>query len=128
MLGYAESKEDLLLGDVNKGTLNTGDIAYYDAEGYYYIVGRIKRFIKIFGNRVNLDELELILKKAAVDSACVGKDNLLLVYLLNEGGITTAKDLLSNKLGIHQSAIEMRIIHEFPRSESGKIVYSKLGL
>jgi acyl-coenzyme A synthetase/AMP-(fatty) acid ligase len=116
------------LGDVNKGTLNTGDIAYYDAEGYYYIVGRIKRFIKIFGNRVNLDELELILKKAAVDSACVGKDNLLLVYLLNEGGITTAKDLLSKKLGIHHSAIEIRIIHEFPRSESGKILYSKLGL
>jgi long-chain acyl-CoA synthetase len=128
MLGYAESIGDLLLGDVNKGTLNTGDIAYYDAEGYYYIVGRIKRFIKIFGNRVNLDELELILKKAAVDSACVGKDNLLLVYLLNEGGITTAKDLLSKKLGIHHSAIEIRIIHEFPRSESGKILYSKLGL
>ncbi len=128
MLGYAESIEDLLLGDVNKGTLNTGDIAYYDADGYYFIVGRIKRFIKIFGNRVNLDELELILKKSAVDSACVGKDNLLLVYLLNEDGKTTVKDLLSKKLGIHHSAIEIRIIHGFPRSESGKILYSKLEL
>jgi acyl-coenzyme A synthetase/AMP-(fatty) acid ligase len=128
MLGYAESIEDLLLGDVNKGTLNTGDIAYYDVDGYYFIVGRIKRFIKIFGNRVNLDELELILKKASVDSACLGKDNLLVVYLLNEDRKTTVKDLLSKKLGIHHSAIEIRIIHEFPRSESGKILYSKLEL
>ncbi len=128
MLGYAESIEDLSLGDVNKGILNTGDIAYFDAEGFYFIVGRIKRFIKIFGNRVNLDELELLLKKISVNSACAGKDNLLLVYLLNEDEKIAVKDLLSKKLGIHHSAIEIRIIQEFPRSESGKILYSKLGL
>ncbi len=94
----------------------------------YFIVGRIKRFIKIFGNRVNLDELELLLKKISVNSACAGKDNLLLVYLLNEDEKIAVKDLLSKKLGIHHSAIEIRIIQEFPRSESGKILYSKLGL
>jgi hypothetical protein len=38
------------------------------------------------------------------------------------------KNLLSKKLGIHPSAIELRIIQEFPKNESGKKLYSKLEL
>jgi long-subunit acyl-CoA synthetase (AMP-forming) len=128
MLGYADKLDDLFNGDVNKGVLNTGDIAYFDNDGFYFIVGRIKRFIKIFGNRINLDELEQLLKKEDVDSACVGKDNLLLVYLLIEENKIIVKNLLSKRLGIHPSAIELRIIQEFPKNESGKTLYSKLEL
>jgi len=126
MLGYADKLDDLFDGDVNQGVLSTGDIAYFDFDGFYFIVGRIKRFIKIFGNRINLDELEQLLKKSGVDSACVGKDNLLLVYLLLEENKIIAKDILSKKLGIHPSAIELRIIQEFPKNESGKTLYSQL--
>lgn len=126
MLGYADKLEDLQLGDVNNGVLKTGDIAYFDKDGFYFIVGRIKRFIKIFGNRINLDELEQILKKSGIDSACIGKDNQLLVYLLNEDFILIVKDILFKKLGIHLSAIEIRIIQSFPKNESGKTLYSKL--
>lgn len=128
MLGYADKLDDLFDGDVNQGVLSTGDIAYFDIDGFYFIVGRIKRFIKIFGNRINLDELEQLLKKSDVDSACVGKDNLLLVYLLLEENKIIAKDILSKKLGIHPSAIELRIVQEFPKNESGKTLYSKLEL
>jgi acyl-CoA synthetase (AMP-forming)/AMP-acid ligase II len=128
MLGYADKLDDLFKGDVNKGVLSTGDIAYFDIDGFYFIVGRIKRFIKIFGNRINLDELEQLLKKSDVDSVCVGKDNLLLVYLLLEENKIIVKDIFSKKLGIHPSAIELRIIQEFPKNESGKTLYSKLEL
>ena len=57
-LGYAESGNDLIKGDERSGVLHTGDLAQFDEDGYYYIVGRMKRFLKIYGNRVNLDETE----------------------------------------------------------------------
>ena len=61
-LGYAETQEDLIKGDERHGRLVTGDMAKRDADGFYYIVGRKKRFLKIYGNRVNLDETERMVK------------------------------------------------------------------
>ena len=76
-LGYAECKEDLIKEDENHGILNTGDIAKQDQDGFYYIIGRKKRFIKIFGNRINLDEIEQLLKTITLDCACTGNDSYL---------------------------------------------------
>jgi len=126
MLGYAECKEDLTLGNINNGRLNTGDIAFFDDNGFYFIVGRIKRFIKIFGNRVNLDELEKLLLDNGIKSACTGKDNYLVIYILKQDDFAIVKEFLTKKLGIHFSVFEIKVISEIPRSTSGKTLYSKL--
>jgi acyl-CoA synthetase (AMP-forming)/AMP-acid ligase II len=126
MLGYANCKLDLAKGDENCGKLKTGDIALFDEDGFYYIVGRIKRFIKIFGNRVNLDELEMLLFSNGVESACIGNDNSLNICITNSNLKDFTKDFLFKKLGIHISAFEIKIINAIPRSNSGKILYSKL--
>ena len=61
-LGYATSRDDLKLKDVNNGVINTGDIGYTDEEGYLYIVARKDRVVKINGLRIKLDEIEQLLK------------------------------------------------------------------
>ena len=61
-LGYAECVQDLAKGDERGGMLMTGDMARYDEDGFYYIVGRKKRFLKVYGNRVNLDEIDRLIK------------------------------------------------------------------
>jgi acyl-CoA synthetase (AMP-forming)/AMP-acid ligase II len=126
MLGYANSKLDLAKGDEHCGKLKTGDIALFDEDGFYYIVGRIKRFIKIFGNRINLDDLEALLLSNGVESACIGDDNSLKVYITNLNLKDFTKDFLYKKLGIHFSAFEIMIIIAIPKSNSGKTLYSKL--
>jgi len=82
-LGYAQRREDFLLGDVRQGVLFTGDLARRDAEGYYYIEGRQKRFVKIFGIRVSLDACEEILREKypGLALACDGRDDCLMVYV-----------------------------------------------
>ena len=62
-MGYANHLKDLSLPDANKGVLKTGDIAHKDSQGFYFIDGRKNRYVKIFGIRVNLSELESILLK-----------------------------------------------------------------
>ncbi len=125
-LGYAESVEELNKGDENRGVLHTGDIAKRDSEGFYYIVGRKKRFLKLFGNRVNLDDVERMLQQAGFECACGGIDDRLVIYLTDQEKTSEAKALISAKMGLNPSAFTTIPIKEIPRNESGKVLYSKL--
>jgi acyl-CoA synthetase (AMP-forming)/AMP-acid ligase II len=42
--------------------LHTGDIAHFDERGLFYIDGRISRFVKPYGVRVSLDDIERVLR------------------------------------------------------------------
>lgn len=127
-LGYAESRDDLSLGDDNQGRLFTGDIARSDSEGYYYIVGRKKRFIKIFGNRVNLDASELLLKELYPDIVCTGRDDKMYIYTLQSGKEDEIRTFIAHKLGIHISAFTVRQIDNIPKNNSGKVLYAHLSI
>lgn len=127
-LGYAESGCDLILGDDNKGELVTGDMAKIDEEGFYYIVGRKKRFLKIFGNRVNLDESERMLKTEFmdVDFACTGVDDKMYIFTTDSEKESEAKVFISHKTGLNPSAFKIITINEIPKNDSGKTQYIKL--
>jgi acyl-coenzyme A synthetase/AMP-(fatty) acid ligase len=125
-LGYAESDRDLSLLDENNGRLITGDMAEYDSEGYYYIVGRKKRFLKLFGNRVNLQEIEKTLCDAGYDCVCGGADDLLKIYLTNHGKAEEARAFISQKTGLNMVGFKAIEVREIPRNEAGKVLYSKL--
>lgn len=126
-LGYAETAEDLMLGDENQGRLATGDMAKYDADHYVYITGRLKRFIKITGNRIGLDDVERTLKEAGIESVCGGKDDLLCIALMNvEHEEKLVVDLLNQRLHLHYSMCKIKYVVEIPRNDSGKILYTKL--
>lgn len=128
-LGYAQGKDDLALGDERHGRLVTGDMAKVDADGYYYIVGRKKRFLKIFGKRVNLDECERMIKQEFdVECACAGRDDLMYVYILDESLKDSVSQYLSTKMNLHHSAFKVVILDEIPKNTSGKIQYKELPL
>lgn len=126
-LGYAIKGEDLALGDERKGVLPTGDMVRMDADGCFYIVGRKKRFLKLWGYRVGLDECENIIKaEFDVECACVGTDEKMLIYVTTSENLNEIKKHVSLKTNINSSAFEMRYIEKMPRNEAGKILYSKL--
>ena len=127
-MGYAKKREDLLLGDERNGFIRTGDLAYFDEDGCYYIVGRLGRFLKLFGMRVGLDECEHIVKGKfpGLECACVGTDEKMLVYLTDEQYKDQVKDELVNRLKLVASSFEVRIIDQIPKNEAGKTLYAKL--
>jgi acyl-coenzyme A synthetase/AMP-(fatty) acid ligase len=127
-LGYAESGADLIKGDERGGVLVTGDMAKRDADGFYYIVGRKKRFLKIFGSRVNLDETEQLLNGAfeGLDCACGGIDDKMTVFITDAAASDKVIKFLTEKTKINHVAFKIAVIDKIPRSEAGKILYSEL--
>jgi acyl-coenzyme A synthetase/AMP-(fatty) acid ligase len=125
-LGYAEVREDLAKGNENNGVLHTGDVARRDADGFYYITGRMKRFVKIWGNRCNLDAVEQLVKPLTTNCACIGKDDNITVFLTDSTLDGEVQRYLSQKTGLNIRAFNVRVIGEIPKKESGKIDYSAL--
>ena len=127
MMGYAESEQDLSVGDELQGVLYTGDLAKFDEDHFYYITGRNKRFLKIFGDRINLNELEQYLKDAiGHDCACGGKDNMLCIAIEVDFVKDQISDIIQNRFNIHHSAYKIITVDAIARNESGKIKYSDL--
>ena len=125
--GYAESGADLRKGDERGGTYHTGDMARYDEDGCFYIVGRKKRFLKLFGYRISLDGVESDLKeKFGPEVACVGTDKKMIVYTTYEEKTREIREYTSAKTGIFKTAVEARYIPAIPKNDAGKTLYANL--
>ena len=127
-LGYATDAADLSKGDERGGVLETGDMAKIDDDGFYTIVGRKKRFLKLFGNRVNLDETERMLKAAFANAeiACGGKDDRLVVYGTDTAPLEQMKKYLAEKTGLHPSGFAVKTVTKIPKNDAGKTLYREL--
>lgn len=126
-LGYAEKGEDLILGDERHGRLETGDMAQFDNDGFYYIVGRKKRFLKVYGNRVNLDEIDRLIKgEFEIEVASAGVDDHMYIFVTDEKIADTVRDYVIGKTKLNPVAFRMVVIDEIPKNDSGKTLYKEL--
>lgn len=128
-LGYATCREDLAKPDEHNGRLETGDIGYKDEEGYFYITGRKKRFIKLQGKRIGLDHVQETLQEnfAWDDIVCTGVDDKgLTVWTTKELDEEKVTALFEEKMGIRGRMVAIRVIDAIPRNPSGKVVYKDL--
>jgi long-chain acyl-CoA synthetase len=127
-LGYAHGLSDLACGDEFGGVLRTGDLARRDAEGDYYIVGRLSRFLKLFGHRVNLQDVEEELLSAGYTAACAGRDDQLEVFVAPEAHASARliKTRLVTHLRVPAHAVRVLGVDRLPRSEGGKVRYVEL--
>ena len=126
-LGYATSGADLIKGDERHGRYATGDVARYDADGIYMIVGRKKRFLKLFGKRTNLEEVEHLLRQRfGGEVACAGIDDHLYAFVRDGAVLPEVVPYLSGKLGMHPSAFRVKQLAEIPKNAAGKTVYREL--
>ena len=122
-LGYATCREDLTKGDENHGIMHTGDLARRDADGCYYIVGRLKRFLKIFGLRIGLDEVELLIKSSFdTDCYCSGTDEMLNISVTNAAVADKVAAFVEEKTHLFHKNISVNVVNAIRRNEAGKVI------
>lgn len=125
-LGIANTNSDLGLGDLNKGELRTGDIAHFDENGLFYIDGRLKRFTKLFGHRISLDDVERFLASKEIECVAFSSNDNLVIATIDQKISSETQTQVAEFLSTHISAIKYFKVSEFPRSSSGKLMYKSL--
>jgi len=116
------------------GWLQTGDICYYDEDGFFYIVDRIKEFLKVKGFQVAPAEIEhVILSHPGVADAAVvgildeyaGELPLAYVVLKTDSNLTESeiKKFVADRL-VNYKRLEggVKFIDAIPKNPSGKIL------
>jgi len=125
-MGYSESYKDLYKESQTKDILRTGDLSYFDNENFYFLTSRKNRVVKIFGNRIDIEQLENLLNKQKFDVYCVELKNKIII--LSEKFYEREKLIryASNETNLNIIAFDYLEINKFPKTQNGKIDYSKL--
>ncbi|MGM0488572.1 MAG: AMP-binding protein, partial [Planctomycetota bacterium] len=113
MMGYATSQEELGRPNEMHGVLTTGDLGYLDDEGFLYLTGRSKRIAKVFGLRINLDEVEAKVNQHS-PSAVIGVTDTIVVFYegLSMKEAERLKHELANEYTIHVSAFRFQSVDD----------------
>jgi acyl-CoA synthetase (AMP-forming)/AMP-acid ligase II len=135
MLGYINEAEATREMIDSKGWLATGDLAYADEEGYFYIVGRLKEMIKYKGHQVSPAELEAILMRhpAVTDAAVVrgydeNSEEIPKAFIVrgSDGSAEEIIEFAASRSASYKRIRSLEFIEEIPRSAAGKILRREL--
>lgn len=114
----------------------TGDGAKRDADGYFWVTGRIDDVLNVAGHRIGTAEIEsaMVSHKAVAEAAAVGKPDALkgqgiVVFVTLKSGVEASPALkkelsahVDTEIGKFARPDEIRFAAALPKTRSGKIM------
>lgn len=125
MLGYALARADLAL-PAGPSRLQTGDIAERLENGYFRITGRTSRFIKLFGLRISLDEVEGRLRARGHRAYASGSDEKLVVFHTGDTEPGALRSQIASDYQWPERVVQVVRLEAVPLLASGKVDYAEL--
>ena len=137
MLGYYNAPEKTADAVTADGWLRTGDLGHRDADGFYFVTGRIKELIIKGGENIAPREIDeaLLAHPAVLEAAAVGipDDNygqdILAAIVLRSGALcdeVALREHCQRVLGRYKTPKVFRFVDELPKGPSGKVQRLKL--
>ena len=137
MLGYWKNPQATAEALDADGWLHTGDVGKVDADGYYYLVNRIKEMIISMGENIYPREVEEVVYQFAgiKDAAVIGVEDKLrgqvgaCFFEVQDGAKVDVRELkkfLQKNLALYKVPREFKQIAEMPRTSTGKIAKRKI--
>ena len=135
MKGYLNAPEATAEAIDHDGWLHTGDVAYVDEDGYFYIVDRLKEFIKYKGYQVAPAELEALLltHPAVADAAVIPKADteageVPKAFIVKRSDVTAEEIMafVAEHVAPFKKVRVVEFIEKVPKSASGKILRREL--
>jgi acyl-coenzyme A synthetase/AMP-(fatty) acid ligase len=115
-----------------EGWLHTGDVVRADADGYFYVVDRLKELIKYKGFQVAPAELEALLlthpdvrDAAVVPAADEEAGEIPVAFVVMKQGPGSDREIIdyvAERVAPHKRVRRVRFVDEIPKSPSGKIL------
>ncbi len=133
-----EATAQAFLEHDGKRFFRTGDLGYYDEEGYFFITDRLKRMINCSGYKVWPAEVESMLyAHPAIQEACVigardgyrGETVKAVIVLKHSLKNTSAKDIIDwarERMAAFKVPRVVEFVDELPKTATGKILWRKL--
>ena len=122
--GYAKNYHDLYKNN-ESDILRTGDFAKRDEDGFYYLLGRSDKFIKIQGNRLNLEDIEIYTSSFGIKTVCkLNKKNKITIFIEKNIDEKMLLKKIKDKITIHPSNFLIKKINKFPINKNLKISYN----
>lgn len=124
MLGYASAPADLAAGREVEA-LHTGDLARRTPDGRFEVVGRLARFAKVLGLRLDLDRVEQVLGERGTTARCAqaeGRD-VLVVATTGRTRTPSVTRAVRELTGLPAHAVDVVGVPELPVLPSGKPDY-----
>ncbi|WP_374156990.1 AMP-binding protein [Mycobacterium sp. G7A2] len=122
MMGYAQDRADLARGSALT-ELRTGDIARRGADGLYEVIGRASRFVKMYGLRIDLQQLEAQLRGRGVTAMCTGDGDRIAVAYSGAPGESEVSRAAADVAGLPPAAVTAVRVAALPRTASNKPDY-----
>lgn len=132
MQGYLNNPQATAETLTDDGWLRTGDIAYVDADGYMFIVDRLKELIKYKGFQVAPAELEatLVAMEGITDAAVIGLPDeeageLPIAFVVRAADTPDEAAInahFAQHLATYKQLHQITFVDEVPKSASGKIL------